>query len=295
MPHSLVLNLLPQSSIPPGFLTGRHLHSLFLNLVSSVNQSLGDELHKNQANKAFALSPLQVSGRQPAGNRKAPAQASIRYQYHRAIPPETPCWWRIALLDDALFSQLQQLWLDLNPHKAWHLGPADLQITSILGTAQSTQPWANFCNYAQLYEQASATDRKLTLQFCTPTAFRQRQYDTTFPTGELVFGSLLRRWNQHSSIELSKDILDAIFPGAYELKTELIRDPRSQFERTGAKVDPRSQFVGCVGQVTFQILGKVAPQTVKQINALADYALYAGVGRKTTMGMGMVRRLSCKT
>ncbi|MEO1354107.1 MAG: CRISPR-associated endoribonuclease Cas6, partial [Cyanobacteria bacterium J06635_15] len=59
MPHSLVLNLLPQSPIPPGFLTGRHLHSLFLSLVSSVDRSLGDELHKNQANKAFALSPLQ--------------------------------------------------------------------------------------------------------------------------------------------------------------------------------------------------------------------------------------------
>jgi CRISPR-associated endoribonuclease Cas6 len=29
---------------------------------------------------------------------------------------------------------------------------------------------------------------------------------------------------------------------------------------------------------------------IKQINTLADYALYAGVGRKTPMGMGMLRR-----
>ncbi|HAT15119.1 MAG TPA: CRISPR-associated endoribonuclease Cas6, partial [Microcoleaceae bacterium UBA11344] len=34
MPHSLVLNLLPQAPIPPGYLTGRHLHALFLTLVS---------------------------------------------------------------------------------------------------------------------------------------------------------------------------------------------------------------------------------------------------------------------
>jgi CRISPR-associated endoribonuclease Cas6 len=27
------------------------------------------------------------------------------------------------------------------------------------------------------------------------------------------------------------------------------------------------------------------------MNVLADFALYAGVGRKTTMGMGMVRRI----
>lgn len=37
MPHSLVLNLLPQSPISPQFLTGRHLHALFLTLVSSVD------------------------------------------------------------------------------------------------------------------------------------------------------------------------------------------------------------------------------------------------------------------
>jgi CRISPR-associated endoribonuclease Cas6 len=243
-------------------------------------------LHQNQANKAFALSPLQMVGRLPA---------RIRYQYRQPIQEGTPCWWRISLLDDALFSHLQQLWLNLNPATAWHLGPADLKITSILGTAQSTQPWANFCNYGQLYEQASATERKLTLEFCTPTAFRQGKFDTTFPTGELVFGSLLRRWNQHSGIEFPLEVLEPIFPSVYELKTEIILDPRSQFEHTGAKVDPRSRFIGCVGQVTFQILGNVEPDRIQHINALADYALYAGVGRKTTMGMGMTRRLVCKS
>ncbi|MFM6206830.1 MAG: CRISPR-associated endoribonuclease Cas6, partial [Planktothrix sp.] len=30
MPHSLVLNLLPLSSIPLNYLTGRHFHALFL-------------------------------------------------------------------------------------------------------------------------------------------------------------------------------------------------------------------------------------------------------------------------
>jgi CRISPR-associated endoribonuclease Cas6 len=30
---------------------------------------------------------------------------------------------------------------------------------------------------------------------------------------------------------------------------------------------------------------------IKQINTLADFALYSGVGRKTPMGMRMVRRL----
>lgn len=61
MPHSLVLNLLPQSPIPPQYLTGRHLHALFLTLVSSVDRELGDRLHNSDADKAFTLSPLQTN------------------------------------------------------------------------------------------------------------------------------------------------------------------------------------------------------------------------------------------
>ena len=49
--------------------------------------------------------------------------------------------------------------------------------------------------------------------------------------------------------------------------------------------------MGCVGRVTFQILGTVEPTTIKQLNTLADFALYAGVGRKTPMGMGVTRRV----
>ena len=53
-----------------------------------------------------------------------------------------------------------------------------------------------------------------------------------------------------------------------------------------------SKFIGCVGEISYRILGDVEPIAIKQINALANFALYAGVGRKTTMGMGMTRRLS---
>jgi len=42
MSHSLVLNLLPASPIPPDYLTDKYLHALFLTLVSLVDQALGD-------------------------------------------------------------------------------------------------------------------------------------------------------------------------------------------------------------------------------------------------------------
>lgn len=321
MPHSLVLNFLPESPIPPGFTSGKHLHALFLSLVSSVDVGMGDRLHANQANKSFTLSPLQVVGRRrveewksrrarerkgtqetlvppshPYPSTHPPASPlpslyqPLQWSYRKPIAPNTPCWWRISLLDDRLFSQLTQLWLNLNPNHPWHLGPANLYITSILGTPQSTQPWANFCNYAHLYEQASDQERKLTLQFYTPTAFRQGKYDSAMPTPDRVFGSLLRRWNYYSGIEFSPDILEFLQPSYFDIRTEVVTDPRKQFQQTGAKIDSCNRFTGCVGKVTYQILGQVNALTLKQLNALTDFALYAGVGRKATMGMGMCRR-----
>jgi CRISPR-associated endoribonuclease Cas6 len=276
MPHSLVLNLLPQSPIPPGYLSGKHLHALFLTLVSSVDQALGDRLHGQQMDKAFTLSPLQVSDRLSQRN-------ILQWEHPKTIPAGTPCWWRISLLDDSLFGHLTQLWLNLNPKHPWHLGPADLQITSVLGTPQSTQPWANFATYAQLYEQAAdgtsgdLDARQINFSFCTPTAFRQAHYDSALPTRELVFNSLLRRWNHYSGIEFAEEILAPIFPSFFDIRTEIV-------------ADARSKFIGCVGALSFRILGEVEPLTIKQINTLADFAMYAGVGRKTPMGMGMVRR-----
>lgn len=271
MPHSLVLNLVPRSSIPSGYLTGKHLHALFLTLVSSVDQALGNRLHGQKADKAFSLSPLQVAGRSNRGQ-------SLQWEQQRAIPEGTACWWRVSLLDDELFGHLTQLWLNLNPNHPWHLGPANLQITSILGTPQLTQPWANFSTYTQLYEQASDQERQINFAFCTPTAFRQSQFDCALPTRDSVFGSLLRRWNQYSGIEFPETLMEPIFPSFFDIRTEIV-------------ADSRSKFIGCVGLMSFRILGNVEPFMIKQINTLANFALYSGVGRKTPMGMGMVLRV----
>lgn len=268
MPHSLILNLLPLSPIYPNFLNGRHLHALFLTLVSSVDRSLGDYLHASQADKAFTLSLLQVANRHNI----------VQWKYPQAIAPNTPCWWRISLLDEQLFGKLSQLWLNLNPNHPWHLGAADLQITSILGTPQSTQPWANACPYSQLYEQASETERSFYFQLATPTAFRQSEYDSALPTRELVFNSLLNRWNKYSDILIPQIPIESIFPSFFEIRTEMVQDSRSK-------------FIGCVGEIHYRLLGDVDPIQIKYVNALADFAIYCGIGRKTPMGMGMARRI----
>lgn len=269
MPYSLVLNLIPLSPISPNYLSGRHLHALFLTLVSSVDKELGNYLHDSQSGKAFTLSPLQI---------KARSRQTLQWEHQKSIPPGTSCWWRISLLDETIFGKLTELWLNLNPDRAWHLGSADLKITSILGTPQSTQPWANACPYEQLYEIASETTNQISLNFATPVAFRQGKYDNALPNSESVFNSLLNRWHKYSGIEFSEIDFETIFPSYFNINTAIV-------------ADSRSKFIGCVGEISYRIFGKLDPIVIKQINTLADFALYSGIGRKTTMGMGMVRRI----
>lgn len=154
-------------------------------------------------------------------------------------------------------------------------------ITKILGTPQVDQPWANACTYSQLYDRASETNRLIAFSFATPTTFRQGKFDSVIPTRDCVFNSLLSRWNKYSGIELPDQSLDALFSTFVNIKTERL----TNYE---------SNFVGIVGEVSYRILGDVEPLVIKQVNALADFALYCGVGRKTPMGMGMTRRIAVK-
>ncbi|MDJ0716211.1 MAG: CRISPR-associated endoribonuclease Cas6 [Prochloraceae cyanobacterium] len=270
MPHSLVINILPLSPISVNYLTGKHLHALLINLVSKVDPNLSECLHQSHSNKAFSISPIQITSQH--------FKHALRWGYNKTIPAATPVWWRISLLDERLFSRLTGLWLNLTPKGAMRLGDAQLQITSILGTPQTNQPWANACSYAQLYEKASALERSFTFCFATPTTFRQGKYDTPLPAPESVFKSLQTRWNKYSNKTIDRLPVESLFPSVFDIRTQKV-------------INFGSKIIGCTGVVTYSLLGEVQPIQIKQFNALADFALYCGVGRKTTMGMGMVRRV----
>ena len=82
-------------------------------------------------------------------------------------------------------------------------------------------------------------------------------------------------------MEIASSSIESLFSSFVNIKTEIL-------------ADSRSKFIGVVGEVTYRILGDVEPLVIKQINALADFSLYCGLGRKTTMGMGMTRRIPIK-
>ncbi len=112
------------------------------------------------------------------------------------------------------------------------------------------------------------------LQFLSPTSFKQGQRIQPFPLPELVFGSLLRRWNAFAPVALQFPNLE--WQGltcAYELKTQVLH------LKGGAEI-------GTTGWVRYEFPDSFQ---AKIATTLAHFARFAGVGRKTGMGMGQVR------
>lgn len=104
-----------------------------------------------------------------------------------------------------------------------------------------------------------------------------------WPRPELVFGSLARTWTLYSPLllpvgrdDLERMVASEVVVSRYDLQTQML-----QF--------PRHKQVGFVGNVVYECMegGKLAPI----LETLADFALYAGIGYKTGMGMGQARRV----
>jgi CRISPR-associated endoribonuclease Cas6 len=130
-----------------------------------------------------------------------------------------------------------------------------------------------------LVQQASQESR-VTLQFVAPTSFRAREVQDILPKPECVFGSLLAAWQSFAPVPFDLALAE-IFPlirvSAYELRTELIHFARNK-------------VIGFKGEVTYTYPREVDAATRQALNALADFAFFAGMGYKTTMGFGQTLR-----
>jgi CRISPR-associated endoribonuclease Cas6 len=161
------------------------------------------------------------------------------------------------------------------------LGSVELLITEMIGTPGSS-PWAGYTTWEELLEKAPASE-VITLEFQSPTTFRRGDLDLPVPLPELVFASYLAKWQTFAPIPLCPTLSEKEFftrhVGVKEHRIHTI-----PFH------DGRVTIPGFVGQVTFLVKGP-SEELVRQINALANFAFYAGTGRKTTHGMGMTRRI----
>jgi len=181
-------------------------------------------------------------------------------------------------------SELLHAFLIEEPEQVWTLHGHAFDLASAT-CDPAGHPWAGLVAYEALAAAnllaADSPDHRVTLEFASPTAFKSGGMTIPIPLPNLVFGSLVDRWNAFSPVSLSPEMRrfgeEAVAISRYALRSV----PMSQ-KNGGLRV-------GGVGEVTYTALnGDRYWHGAMQM--LADFAKYSGVGVQTTNGMGQVRR-----
>jgi CRISPR-associated endoribonuclease Cas6 len=266
VPIATVLHSILQEDLETSRITGEALHGLFFGILAQINERLVVQLHETAGTKPFTLA-LANWGKQ----RKLKRGQELRI--------------RFTFLNDALFMKFADA--SMNPKtklEFQHVGLVPIMINlSSTELLAKRGTWSGSLDYKKLYESAKATD-EITLQFATPTSFKQGDTNTLFPAPKLAFKGYLEKWNKYSDIPLEDSILDKIEESAILSQYELKTLPFS---------DGRAVIPGFVGTSTFKIKNK-DKEFLRSVNLLADFSFFAGTGRKTTHGMGMTRRLTSR-
>jgi len=265
---SFLVFLKPKALAPVGRTLGRSLHGLFMSLLADANPKLADRLHSPMPIKPFTVSMLR--GRLLCqGNQ-------------RLASPDEKYWVRYTVLAEEVFAALSHILLGKYLYQeAVDIDGQPFEITEVAVEPRQSQGWARLATYEQLCDQA-ATERRIRLHFASPTTFRTGDVNLLFPLKTSVFGSYLRKWEAFSPVSLSTDLLDFI--------AEHVVAERYRLETKVVSYNRRAQYNGFVGTCQYRILADDR-DGIRQVNALADFALFAGTGQKTTQGLGQTKRV----
>jgi CRISPR-associated endoribonuclease Cas6 len=232
--YVIQLSLFHQQPLPTGL--SRALHGMCLQWFANADPQLASNLHQ------AAIAPLTITAK-PSNRQQLQVRLTI-------LQPEllAPLLW-------GLCSDLSQEVLITNV-------PCQMTPQVQIVTTSS------YDKLAQIPPQNA-----LELEFLTPTSFKQKDSIQLFPLPELVFGSLLRRWNAFAPEELHFKEID--WQG---------RVARYDLQSTAMKM--QSDELGGQGWARYCF---VDPEQLAIATTLAHFATFAGVGRKTMMGMGQAQ------
>ncbi len=252
--------ILPLQPIPAGI--GIAIRGWFYDSIGEAEPEIADKLHHANGVKPFTVSQLFGKYKQSKG------VLHLRKQ---------PYSFRVTVLTSELYGALRQILATKMANGEFiQLGGMKFSIEQIVLGGEG-EIYAGQSSYEELWQTPAR--REYSFRFVTPTSFRMGRGHLPFPLPNSVYRGLWQKWNQFASRQfaMGKELLDTVqqqvFPSQHEIKTKLV--PRS-----GAK------FLGFVGTCKFEVLGDISEERLHNLTVLSEFAYYAGVGAKTTEGMG---------
>ena len=264
--YSVILELNSTTTCTLPATMGHLAHALFLDLISQVDPALAARLHDEPNYRPFTISPLN----------------GVKVQNDTLfIQPNQLCSLRITLLDGGtLWQNLTRCFLEIKP-TTLRLGNAEFKLNRMLSTpGTDANGWAGFTDWQTL--ATTPARYTITIRFASPTAFSlgSRQF-ALFPEPLLLWDSLMRVWNNYAPpiLQIDKSALRAFIPRNVVINDYALHTSKFRFPKYGLK--------GFVGTCSYLI--QQEGESAAQLATLAEFARYAGVGSKTTMGMGQAR------
>ncbi|RME62417.1 MAG: CRISPR system precrRNA processing endoribonuclease RAMP protein Cas6, partial [Nitrospirae bacterium] len=287
---SFVLEISPVKDTTLPVSHGRALHGMFLGLISKVAPEMADALHEgptedgSPVDRPFTLS--LIYGRYKKRQGELFLSSGERY------------FVRITGIEKGFSSFLEKLPVEVMQRV--QICSEEFLLREFYRN-ESEHPDVKRTTYEELVkkymmlspEQAMALPPKIKMTFVSPATFRQGNRNLPLPVPSLVFHKLLSRWERFSSVsfreepriphsELLWSLTQELAIGGYNLRTRMLDFGNYR-------------MVGFIGDCEFVLKPKKRLPAYRQVllrqwlHIMKEYAFYAGVGYKTTMGMGQVR------
>lgn len=250
---------------------GRLLHAAFLNLVREADEKLSYQLHEsNQKSFAVDLIRRQQSVRCP---RWTDLTDATHFRLGEIVT------WRLTGLVDRVTEFLHRIPLNI----FLRVGQLEFEVVG----KTSLQDDFNDCGMVtmgQLAKSCAALPgmNSITLEFVSPCSFKSFAKDYPFPRPELVFGSVVDKWNQYT------DVINFDVNEIRNMANEMIIPDQWQGKTIGLKIDEHRAVKAFVGSFTFN-LRQLDEETAKLFILLGEYARFSGIGRLTGQGFGRVK------
>jgi CRISPR-associated endoribonuclease Cas6 len=261
---------------------GRAVQAIALGLIAENNPLLAQHIHDDNQPKPFTVSGLMQDDALLYGHVQTGDQAWIRITglsaeiaqvllmiYHQ--PPET-------------ISISQQAWRITHVHISDHRYAGNTSYQTLIQRHTTERP-----------------NRQINMRFITPTTFKIQDVTVPLPLPFQTFDSLLSRWitfTAHRLHDLHDDQLNAyiarhIVISQHRIQTALIRGKNGGKEISFLgdvtyELLPKSEYLAKHDPALENLLQAERVWFARTMSLLAEFAFYSGVGRKTTIGMGLV-------
>jgi CRISPR-associated endoribonuclease Cas6 len=164
---------------------------------------------------------------------------------------------------------------------------------------RAEHPWADCSSFIEIAQDAALNtpEQNVRLEFASPTAFRDNGLDVCLPLPGQVFRSLWARWNAFCPPAMQVQDIWPQFANDCIFVNEMtaVNTTRWVFAE-----GTRGAATGFTGTVTFRLppvrmleerWRTCSDGAAAVMQSLARFALYAGIGHHTTIGLGQVRLL----